>query len=147
MRRIRPFIVAVLLLSAVTALLGACSRLRQSSATDRLHPCSVSEGPTDAYCGTYEVWEDRQAKAGRRIPLKIVLLPALKQSDPSDPLFVLSGGPGEGAADEAPGAEDLFRPIQRGRDIVLVDQRGTGKSNAITCGGANDLRTTPILLV
>lgn len=138
MLRIRTFITAILLLSATTALLGACSRLRQPSATDRLHPCSVSEGPTDAYCGTYEVWEDRQAKAGRRIPLKIVLLPALKQSDPSEPLFVLSGGPGEGAADEAPGAEDLFRPIQRGRDIVLVDQRGTGKSNAITCGGASD---------
>ncbi|HEU4692522.1 MAG TPA: alpha/beta hydrolase [Vicinamibacterales bacterium] len=59
----------------------------------------------------------------------------------SDPLFFLAGGPGQSAARLASQIRLMFRPVQRTRDIVLVDQRGTGKSNPLNCrSSANSLR-------
>jgi pimeloyl-ACP methyl ester carboxylesterase len=59
----------------------------------------------------------------------------------SDPLFFLAGGPGQSAAQLASQIRVMFRLVQRTRDIVLVDQRGTGKSNPLNCrSSANSLR-------
>ncbi len=87
---------AVVLLTSL-AFLTACQRSQQS-ALDRLHPCTINEGPTEAFCGTYSVFEDRSAKTGHQIALKIVVAPALKRNPQPDPLFILEGGPGAGAA-------------------------------------------------
>jgi pimeloyl-ACP methyl ester carboxylesterase len=107
---------------------------------DRLHPCTSADGPTDAYCGTLTVFEDRAAKTGRRISLWIVVLPAVRPVS-RDPLVFLAGGPGQGAAQLARQIRAAFRTVQRTRDIVLVDQRGTGKSNPLNCrSDANSLR-------
>lgn len=118
----------------------ACSSRPETGALDRLRPCSAADGPTDGYCGVVDVWEDRQARAGRRIGLKVVVLPALKQDRAADPLVILAGGPGQAAADMASGYQEILRPIEIRRDIVFVDQRGTGKSNPLECraerGGA-----------
>ena len=103
------------------------------SATDRLRPCTSDEGPTDAYCGRLEVFENRQAGQGRKIALKIVVLPALSNDPQPDPLFFLAGGPGQGAARMAGDVREAFRRVQASRDIVLVDQRGTGDSNGLEC--------------
>src|SRR5438128_2246273 len=72
---------------------SACSRTIPS-ATDRLHPCEINEGPPDAYCGQLTVFEDRVAKQGRTIDLKIVVAPALRRDPKPDPLFIFEGGPG-----------------------------------------------------
>jgi pimeloyl-ACP methyl ester carboxylesterase len=111
----------------------SCAGLRQASATDHLKPCASSEGPSDAFCGTLSVWENRDTKTGRKITLKIVLLPALKQDYAPDPVFFLAGGPGQGAASMADALQEPYRRIEASRDIVLVDQRGTGKSNPLEC--------------
>jgi pimeloyl-ACP methyl ester carboxylesterase len=118
------------LLAAFT--LAGCQRV-QESAVDRLHPCKIEEGPTEAYCGTYSVFEDRSAKAGRQIALKIVVAPALKRDPQPDPLFIFEGGPGGGAATLATYVLPTFRRFQSDRDIVLIDQRGTGDSNPLNC--------------
>ena len=100
----------------------------------------ADEGPTDAYCGTLSVYENRETKQGRTIALKIVLLPALGSGMHADPLFFLAGGPGQGAAKMARTVREMFRVVQRERDIVLVDQRGTGASNPLDCrSNANTL--------
>ena len=78
------------------------------------------------------MFENPQAASGRRISLNIVLLPSLSGED-SDPLFFLAGGPGQAAAQLAPQVREIFRQVLRHRDIVLVDQRGTGKSNPLNC--------------
>jgi pimeloyl-ACP methyl ester carboxylesterase len=114
-------------------LLNSCAGLRPNSAIDRLKPCASADGPSDAYCGTLDVWENRSTKTGRKIALKIVVLPALKQDYAPDPLFFLAGGPGQGAASLADVLEEPYRRIQASRDLVLVDQRGTGKSNPLAC--------------
>lgn len=104
-------------------------------------PCGREELPNDALCGKYEVFEDRKAKTGRRIALNILLLPALSERAAPDPLFYLAGGPG-GAATNYAGAPFMTR-LRRERDVVLVDQRGTGQSNPLQCnlfGARDDMR-------
>ena len=123
-----------LLLLLAALLFPSCSRFRPPpSAIDHLKPCSTVEGPTDAYCGKFDVWENRIAQFGRKIGLKIVVFPGLRRNAASDPLFFLAGGPGQGAAKLAKGVHEIFRNVQIDRDIVLVDQRGTGDSNPLVC--------------
>ena len=129
----RSIVASLLLLGA----LGCASR-QTPSAIDRLHPCRGEEGPTDAYCGTLKVFENRETKQGRTIDLRIVVLPALGNDALPDPLFFLAGGPGQGAAEMARGVRELFRRVQTTRDIVLVDQRGTGKSHPLDCQANSD---------
>jgi pimeloyl-ACP methyl ester carboxylesterase len=134
--RLIPGFVALLTLAGAVACGGGAG----SRSLDRLHPCASAEGPTDAYCGTLTVFEDRVRKTGRQIQLWIVVLPAVRPVA-RDPLVFLAGGPGQGAAQLARQIRAAFRIVQRTRDIVLVDQRGTGKSNPLNCrSDANSLR-------
>jgi pimeloyl-ACP methyl ester carboxylesterase len=118
--------------------LTSCARISDPTAIERLHTCKDDEGPTDAYCGTFEVFENRETKQGRTIKLRIVVLPALSRDAQPDPVFFLAGGPGQGAAELARGLREIFRGVQADRDIVLVDQRGTGKSHPLKCESDND---------
>ena len=106
-----------------------------------LQPCGVAGVTKDALCAQYEVYEDRAKNAGRKIKLYVMVLPALVDKPAPDPIFYLLGGPG-GAATSA--ATSSFMPrLRRTRDVVLVDQRGTGKSNQLQCnfrGESNDMR-------
>jgi pimeloyl-ACP methyl ester carboxylesterase len=129
-----------LLVLAALAASPACTGSRPLSALDRLHPCTSEEGPVDGYCGRLPVFENRDTRSGRRIELNIVVLPSLG-GGPLDPLFFLAGGPGQGAAHLAPQVREIFRQVLKERDIVLVDQRGTGKSNPLNCrSDSNSLR-------
>ncbi|HEX7999484.1 MAG TPA: alpha/beta hydrolase [Pyrinomonadaceae bacterium] len=103
--------------------------------------CGRDELPKDALCGQYEVFENRAARTGRKLALNILLLPALSEKPAPDPLFYLAGGPG-GAATNYATAWFMTR-LRRERDVVLVDQRGTGKSNPLNCklhGELTDMR-------
>ncbi len=128
--------------AAITVMLTAACQHGGQAALDRLHPCQIAEGPPDAYCGTYRVFENRAAASGRTIDLKIVVAPALRRDPKPDPLFVFEGGPGGGAATLASQRIPMFRRFQTDRDIVLIDQRGTGESNPLDCA-ADDRRRRP----
>ena len=52
-------------------------------------------------------------------------------------MFFLAGGPGQAATELAAQINAGLREVRRQRDIVLVDQRGTGKSNPLTCTDAD----------
>jgi len=98
----------------------------------KLQPCRVLEVSTRAMCGTYDVFENRLANAGRKISLNIVVLPAIGTPVAPDPVFWLEGGPG-GAATEAAGpvSQNYLRGLRKDRDLVFLDERGTGKSNPL----------------
>jgi pimeloyl-ACP methyl ester carboxylesterase len=98
-----------------------------------LAPCDIAGLKEKARCGTYEVWENREAKTGRRIGLKVVVLPATGPSRESDALTFLAGGPSEAATPAAPFLAKQFAALRERRDILLVDQRGTGGSHALDC--------------
>src|SRR4051812_16590446 len=112
-------------LIGLALLLTGCQMGPAQTALDRLHPCAISEGPPDAFCGQLPVFENRTARRGTLINLKIVVAPALRRNAKPDPLFVFEGGPGGGAATLAQYRIPMFRRFQTDRDIVLVDQRGT----------------------
>jgi len=95
-----------------------------------LKPCGDGRG--DGLCGTLEVFEDREAAKGRKISLNIRVIPASEEPRRPDPVFLLAGGPGQGATRLAGwAARQWFRDPHR--DLVLVDQRGTGASNGLDC--------------
>lgn len=102
-----------------------------------LEPCEVSgtrEGAKEkARCGTYEVFENRATKRGRKIKLKIVVFPATGPDKAADPLFYIPGGPGSSATEDAPFVAEGYAKIRERRDLVFVDQRGTGGSNPLDC--------------
>jgi pimeloyl-ACP methyl ester carboxylesterase len=106
-----------------------------------LKPCDDPTLTSEVLCGTYEVFEDRAARSGRKIALNIVLLPATSAKPSPDPLFYLAGGPGGAATTYA--REKFMAGLRRNRDVVLVDQRGTGRSNPLNCppvGSKQDMR-------
>ena len=102
-----------------------------------LQSCGVDGLTKDALCGQYRVYEDRARKVGRTIDLHVMVLPATADKPASDPIFYLQGGPG-GAATSVAGAPFMTR-LHRTRDVVLVDQRGTGASNPLPCGFRGDV--------
>ncbi len=91
-----------------------------------------------ARCASFEVAENPGEARGKRIALKVAVVPAVNRNGARDPLFVLSGGPGQAATEFYVQAAGAFARVQRERDIVLVDQRGTGGSNALTCEFPDD---------
>jgi pimeloyl-ACP methyl ester carboxylesterase len=82
-------------------------------------------------CGTYAVKEDRNDANSRTIDLKVVVIPATAAQPEPDPVFALAGGPGGAATDSFLWFPATFPDLHATRDIVLVDQRGTGGSNPI----------------
>ncbi len=67
------------------------------------------------------------------LDLHVTIAPALRQGARPDPLFVLAGGPGEAGSDVLPLLSTAFKRVRATRDIVFVDQRGTGLSGKLEC--------------
>jgi pimeloyl-ACP methyl ester carboxylesterase len=87
----------------------------------------------DAKCGSLSVPEDPGNPVGRQIDLNLAVVKAARRHAEPDPLFVLVGGPGQSAVEDFAALSPAFDGIHQERDIVLVDQRGTGKSNPLRC--------------
>ncbi len=99
-----------------------------------LSSCNLPKHKEAALCGKHQVYENRSAKSGRVIALNLVVLPALSSEPKAEPVFYLTGGPGQGAARIAGAGEDaIMRELRRERDLVFVDMRGTGDSNGLQC--------------
>ena len=86
-----------------------------------------------ARCGTLIVPEDRLTRTGRTIPLRFVVIPATFAEKAPDPVVYFAGGPGGSAVDDIPGEVSLLGTLNLHRDLVFIDQRGTGQSNPLTC--------------
>ncbi|MEM9691401.1 MAG: alpha/beta fold hydrolase [Myxococcota bacterium] len=122
------------------AMLGACGPKEELAGVD-LRPgwaicCTVGgDGPRYgrlAYCRTFEV-PVHHGSPGKTLTLNATLFPATGRDTQPDPVFLLAGGPGQ-AATEAYGP--LLAALTRtgsARDLILVDQRGTGRSAPLDC--------------
>jgi pimeloyl-ACP methyl ester carboxylesterase len=125
----RPF---ALLPSVLLATAAAAAPAPDPPAPPPLELQACDVAGVSALCGSVPVFENRAAGSGRKIRLRVVVLPARARDRAPDPVFFLHGGPGAAASSMAPvfaGSE-----LRERRDIVLVDQRGTGASNPLDCG-------------
>ena len=91
-----------------------------------------------AQCGSLAVHENPEDSASPKISLNILRLPAVNPTAQPDPLFVIAGGPGQSAVNVAEGIAYVFDDIRKNRDIVFVDQRGTGGSAPLDCLSLED---------
>jgi pimeloyl-ACP methyl ester carboxylesterase len=122
------------------ALLLLVSTMGASAAPSlKLEDCTIrpmfGTRTAEAKCGRWSVAEDPSAKGGKRIDLFVAVVPARakERNKAPDPLFILAGGPGQAAVDAFFAMQGGLDRILRKRDIVLVDQRGTGASNRMQC--------------
>jgi len=92
-----------------------------------------------ARCGTLDVPEDRADPDGRGIELAWAVVEARTGTPAPDPLVFLAGGPGQSARDTAPMISRALHDVNRTRDLIFLDQRGTGGSNALSCEFDTDL--------
>ena len=101
-----------------------------------LEPCFIgAEGSgvsTAAHCGKLSVPENRD-QPNRMIELNLAVIKSSSKEKLNDPLLLLAGGPGQGAVDTFAGLVKIFQALLPNRDIVMVDQRGTGQSNPLRC--------------
>lgn len=114
----------------------------------QFQPCSISSSfskdSLEAQCTTFEVPEDRANPTGRKVPLNIAWLAPEKEGDLlPDPLFFLAGGPGQSAVDSFQQIAPAFKELRKRRNVILVDQRGTGKSNLLACEASPEAVSSP----
>jgi len=123
---------------AVFAVLGHLLMAAPGAAAEpprrpELPACEEPGMPAGALCGTYEVFENRAARTGRKIPLRIVVLPATGPDRTSDPFIYFAGGPGEPSIPAVRFLDEQLGSLRRKRDLLLIDLRGTGKSGGLFC--------------
>src|SRR3954451_6673206 len=117
---------------AAVATLGALAALAltplPASAAIGFTPCAGTPG---VQCGTLPVPLDRSGHDPGTIDLHVERVPARQPSGP--PIIYLAGGPGQTNTDQVDRALRILRPLLPTRDLVIFDQRGTGRSGAIHC--------------
>jgi len=97
-----------------------------------LTACTLPDLDEPARCGSLEVAENPDRPEGRRISIAFAVIPATGAALP-DAIVPLHGGPGENVIGEAGSIARQFAVLRETRDILLIDQRGTGRSNALKC--------------
>lgn len=127
-------LVTLLLLAA----LAACSAPGQAGEGPELEACRLA-GMVDAECGSITVPENRADPEGRTIDVHFAVIAAESSISEPDPVFMLAGGPGQAAIEVYPIIVEIFGALRQNRDIVLVDQRGTGQSAALACPAVREL--------
>lgn len=108
----------------------------QARAAMMLESCRLSAPwlpSVAADCGSLSVPENPAAPESRSIALFVARIASLDIAPQADPLVIIAGGPGQAATDLYLGLRAAFEPVRRDRDIILVDQRGTGKTGGLSC--------------
>jgi len=135
--RIIQLLLMLVLASGCAGQPGQAAAPAQAEQKVELHDCQLGTPGTafsiDARCGKLPVFEDQASQSGRKIDLAIAVIPAISKNPQPDPLFLLAGGPGQAALETFPTMLPVFERLHQKRDIVLVDQRGTGGSNPLRC--------------
>ncbi|NNF40864.1 MAG: alpha/beta hydrolase [Woeseiaceae bacterium] len=102
-----------------------------------LEACRISAGPghpsMKARCGSLTRPLDPSGETPGEITLRVAVVPALNLTPEPDPVVPIAGGPGQGSVQFYAAYSSAFEAARRSRDILLVDQRGTGESAHMGC--------------
>ena len=124
------------------ALAGALCFAQAAHALE-LEDCRISAGPSsqgiNARCGKLVRPENPAEPDGATIELRVAVVPALDLDPQPDPVVPIAGGPGGSTIEMYANQRAAFESLRRTRDILLVDQRGTGESSLLACQADEEL--------
>jgi pimeloyl-ACP methyl ester carboxylesterase len=121
------------LLAALLAATLPAPPLQAAESRPGLTPCRLQGVEHEALCGSVRRPLDPAAPQGRQIDVHFAVLPALARNRKPDPVLFFAGGPGQSAIEIAGSVAAMLSRLSNRRDIVLVDQRGTGRSAPLVC--------------
>ncbi len=126
----------MLLLVTLAALLWSLPGTASSEELEledcRIHDTAGSSS-IQAECGYFAVPENPDEPQGKTISLFVARIPTLNKQRSEQALTLLAGGPGQAASEAFVAYSNVLQRIRSSHDILLVDQRGTGKSNRLAC--------------
>lgn len=129
---IRPVFLVALLATA-----GA------SAETLELTDCRISAGEgfasIAARCADFERPLDPDNPSSETITLEVAVVRALSLEPATDAFVPIAGGPGQSSIVFYAGYRSAFEAVRRSRDIVLINQRGTGEAAGLTCDIDEDI--------
>lgn len=121
-----------LIVYITTGFIGCISSNREKTFPDGF-TYNKPEGFADSvYEGSIDVYENRTTNSGKKISLYVIIIPAIVKTN-NAPVFIIDGGPGVAATAGADFFATKENPYRQNRDIVIVDIRGTGRSNPLNC--------------
>lgn len=95
--------------------------------------CYIDGLSEQLQCGHITVAENAEQPDGKQIDIHFAILPAIKNTYPNEAMLAIAGGPGQSAIENAATFDHMLNKVRQQRDILLIDQRGTGKSNLLPC--------------
>ncbi len=124
----------IYLIILVIILVGPVQKVSAQEQLD-FKACQVKQGAVimDAQCAVLKRALNSEQNNGETIDLFVAKFPALNPSPAKDAFTVIQGGPGGSSIDLFIGSHRLFRKIRANRDVIVIDQRGTGRSNILKC--------------
>jgi pimeloyl-ACP methyl ester carboxylesterase len=96
-------------------------------------PCWLTGWPQAARCGVVQRPLDPARPQGPQIDVHYAVVPALARNKAPDAVFFFAGGPGQSAIRLGGHLAGAWGRLQQRRDLVFVDQRGTGRSAPLAC--------------
>ncbi len=130
--RPNPFWIFLILIGLLAQIGAATANYN----TSNFEPCHVTGVKDRAECVVLELPEDWTAKESVKIGVFVARIPPSGGLAVKPPLFILAGGPGEAASTYGPIISALTS-VRRGRELIRVDQRGTGQSTPFKCSWKN----------
>jgi len=110
--------------------------------TLELHPCELGQPhsglSTAAWCAPFQVPEDRAHPEGRKLDMRLAVVRSSAQVPADDPVVFLAGGPGQAATETYASIAPAMALVLAHRNVILLDQRGTGGSHPLSCREGDD---------
>lgn len=107
-----------------------------------LKPCRIDGIPNELQCGSLQRPLDPARPDGVKIDIHYLVVPALARNKQPDPVLLLAGGPGQSAIKIASRVLPRLSRLNNRRDLVFIDQRGTGRSAPLDCPDDSKLPIT-----
>jgi pimeloyl-ACP methyl ester carboxylesterase len=143
---VRTWCTAVVLIALGTLSPQTPTRAAQLTLQDCRLEIPSGLNSVGARCGYLELAENPAAPDGPKIRIHVAVIAALSNKARADPLFIISGGPGSAASQFYASAAGAFERVRRERDLVVVDQRGTGLSNPLDCDFPDDFEVEQLAI-
>ena len=131
---------------ALACLLGTASAQAAPVATALgTQACRIEGLPNELQCGVIQRPLDPAKPEGVQIGVHYLVVPAMARNKQPDPVLMLAGGPGQSAMGIAAAVLPRLTRLNYRRDLVFIDQRGTGKSAPLPCDDDSKLPMSQVL--